>query len=441
MKVFRDSVRKIDIRHADKYKLSVWNTIIPYGRSVLCFNSLSGSLVMMSDDEYQPVSSVEEKLKLGVIVPETCDERKEWIERYTLAKKDDSFLDLTIAVSRNCQLRCVYCFEGAKVKHNITPEAVERIKSFVRSKIGSLKVLRVTWFGGEPLMHLPSICELSEFFIELCRSHGVRYISDITTNGVGLTAKTIHTLVHDCDVRRYMITIDGPKEIHDRRRIFPGGQGSFDIIWKNIIALSREDVGITIRVTIDKENVDGIRDLIDLVAENMDRNRVSMVFVRTHDFSFTPDDVRSTVFTNRQFAPVETDLILYAASKGIGEVPLPHHAPLGGCLREADIVIGTDGEVYRCLDTIGEKKWITGCISDMVKPQWYSEWLAWNPADGKCGSCRLLPLCSGGCPHNALFMDKKHGTDDQCPDWKYNYVEHIRLYVNRKLELNEYAEI
>lgn len=441
MKIFRNSIKGLEPCFSDSYKLSVWNITIPYGDSIICFNSLSGSLVLLEKTEYEVTSNIEEKLKLGIIVPEDSNEREEWNIKYQKAKRDDSLLDLTIVVSRNCQLRCSYCFEGVKENRSMTSDTIQKIKSYVASKAGRLKLLRVTWFGGEPLMHMASIQELSEYFQELCQMYGIKYIADITTNGVGLSLQVIQTLVDKCKVRRYIITIDGTKDVHDKRRYFPNGQGSFDIIWKNINALIQKDVRLTIRVTIDKENVDNVREFIDYISENITSDHIDLVFVRTHDYSFTPDEIKSSVFSSKQFASIETDLITYAVNKGIGYIPLPHHSPLGGCLREADIVIGTDGEVYRCLDTIGEHKWITGSISDVEKPQWYKEWLAWNPKDWKCKTCSLLPLCSGGCPHNALFTDKKHGTDEQCPDWKFNYKELIKLYVDKKLELNDYAEV
>ncbi len=441
MKIFRNSIRFFEPSFSDSYKMSIWNIIIPYGESIICFNSLRGSIALMPTNEYEAMTKIEEKLKLGIIVPDSCDERDEWYENYMKAKKDDSFLDLTIVVSRNCQLRCSYCFEGVKEKHNITQDTIQKIKQFISSKAGTLQSLRVTWFGGEPLMHMSSICELSKYFQEFCQMHGIKYTADITTNGVGLSPQVIHMLVDKCNIRRYIITIDGTKEVHDKRRCFPNGQGTFDIIWKNIKSLIIKDVRVTIRVTIDRENVDDVKKFIDFIADEKVSEHIDMAFVRTHDYSYTPDKIKESVFTSKQFAPIETDLIINAANKGLGKVPVPHHSPLGGCLREADIVVGTDGEVYRCLDTIGEHNWITGSISDVEKPQWYKEWLSWNPKDWECNTCKLLPLCSGGCPHNALFTEKKHGTDEQCPDWKYNYREHIKLYVNKKLELNDYAEI
>ena len=158
----------------------------------------------------------------------------------------------------------------------------------------------------------------------------------------------------------------------------------------------------------------------------------------------TPEDLTSKVFSEREFAPVELELIDYAHSLGLMNYRLPHKAPLGGCLRKGDITIGTDGEIYKCLDTIGEMKWVTGFIDRIdsePQPQWYKDYLNWTPDDSnQCRRCKLQPLCSGGCPHNAMFSDKMHGSVLQCPDWKLNYRNQVERYINEKTSNGRYIQ-
>ena len=119
----------------------------------------------------------------------------------------------------------------------------------------------------------------------------------------------------------------------------------------------------------------------------------------------------------------------YAHSLGIFRYRFPHAAPRGGCLRNGDLVVGPDGEIFKCLDTIGDTRRITGHLmqpSADAEPEWLVRWREWQPDNRpECRCCALQPLCNGGCPHNALFSDKKHGSDLPCPDWKANYKRQI----------------
>ena len=55
-----------------------------------------------------------------------------------------------------------------------------------------------------------------------------------------------------------------------------------------------------------------------------------------------------------------------------------------------------------------------------------TQYLNWDPfTKEKCVECKYLPVCSGGCPFNAL-SDKKF-QNENCIDYKYNLYEMLRL--------------
>lgn len=453
MKIIRNNVW----HHSDKMvsehiKWSFWNDKIPFGDKYICFNTYTGAIVVFNKEEYSECAnnhlsphSSSILAKLGIIVPEQIDEKHEWYEKYRHGKKNTSILDLTIILTLKCQFNCVYCFEGEKSNMVLKDKTCEDIKEFIKSRAGHFHTLHITWFGGEPLLEINRLKELSIFFLDFCRRHGVKYYADITTNGYALTPSKCNLLINECSVKRYIITIDGTTTIHDKRRPLKNGKGTFDVIWGNIATLIKTGADVTIRATIDKSNSDHIKDLIDLIANCEWSKRVNLAFVRTIDYLFTPKNIYNTIYTYDEFAKIEMKFIKYAHLRGILPYKTPRPCPLGGCLRKGDIVIGTEGEIYKCLDTIGEKEWIVGHItdeSDLPEVNWYQDWLSWEPSKSSdCKECKLIPLCNGGCPHNALFLSKKHGADNQCPDWKLNYRNQIQLYVEEKLLSNEYQEI
>lgn len=429
---------------------SHWNDVIPIGNSIICFNTHSGSVVVFSNNEYRyfkehPQNAPKVLQQICILVSASTDEKEEWKTQYLSSKQDYSFLDLTIVLTLQCQFDCVYCFEGEKSESILTQETSEAIKLFVEEHAEKIKVLHITWFGGEPLLGFERIQELSTFFIHFCKQHGIKYCADITTNGYALTKERCVTLIHELQIKRYIITVDGTADTHNKRRPLQNGKGTFNKIWNNINYLIENEADVTIRMTIDKNNVKDIKPLIDYIGKSLLAGKVGLTFVRTIDYSFTPENIRKTLYTKKEFASIEMELIRYANQKGLLRFQPPRPCPTGGCIRKGDIVIGTQGEIYKCLDTIGQKQWITAHISNVelsIKKDWYQQWLNWEPSKSvNCTNCKLQPLCNGGCPHNALFTDKKHGSQDQCPDWKHNYQEIIKEYVTEKISRNEYEEI
>ena len=72
---------------------------------------------------------------------------------------------------------------------------------------------------------------MSKKFIEICDKYGVRYQANIITNGYLLNKEIVKEL-EDIHVKHIQVTIDGPKDIHDKRRFLKGKQGTFDKIFK-----------------------------------------------------------------------------------------------------------------------------------------------------------------------------------------------------------------
>ena len=69
------------------------------------------------------------------------------------------FMHLTIAPTMDCNFRCHYCFQNNKRHSYMQPDVMEAIVKHVASQTG-LKRIRLTWFGGEPLMAVERIREL-----------------------------------------------------------------------------------------------------------------------------------------------------------------------------------------------------------------------------------------------------------------------------------------
>ena len=425
-------------------KWSFWNDLIPYNGKYICFNTRSGATLVLDKDELDVYSP--QLYDIGVLVDAECDELDKWSKDYCKGKNDNTILDMTIQLTQQCQFRCIYCFEGMdKGSRVLTDKASIDIRNYIERRASELKVLHITWFGGEPLLGLKRIRELSLFFLEICQRYGIKYYADMTTNGYTLTQLNSKILLDECQVKRFIITVDGIKNVHDTRRPLKNGKGTFDIIWKNIGNLLELEATVTIRVTIDKSNIDEIKPFIDFIAYSKYARKVHVIFTKTFAVDSTPENIRELIYTDNEFSIIEMDLIEYAHKVGLLDFRTPRPTPLGGCLRKGDLAIGTEGEIYKCNSTMGNPEWITGYLGDTAEteePEWYKAWLSWEPAKrSKCKLCKLQPLCNGGCPHNTLFSSKMHGTEIPCPDWIQNYKDKVIRFVEDAIMNNAYEEI
>ena len=66
-----------------------------------------------------------------------------------------------------------------------------------------------------------------------------------------------------------------------------------------------------------------------------------------------------------------------------------------------EIIIGPDGEIYKCWSDIGMKGRIVGNINQFITYTnqefiGYNNFMVWE--EEKCGGCKFLPICMGGCP-------------------------------------------
>lgn len=426
-----------------RLKWSIWNDIISItDNTIVVFNTLTQNAVLMEQNEYGQIENLSEEsimslYGIGILVATDIDENSKLEQRFIEGKKDMSYIDLTILLTHNCQFNCSYCFEGTKENVNLDDATADKIIHFLENYASECRKLRVTWFGGEPLMAYKQLKILSTKLIAFCRDNNIEYVADITTNGYALTSDYCKVLVYELNVRRYIITIDGPADIHNHRRPLRSGRPTFARIWNNINILVENNAWVTLRMTIDRENASHIPKLLDEIAQGKFAKRVGLSFCRTIDYNYTPHNIKNNLFSENEFADVEWNLIQYAHKLGLWHYSFPHAAPTGGCLRDGDIVIGATGEIYKCLDTVGDKRWQSGDIENFTtlsRPLWYENWLAWTPMQSStCRSCTLQPLCNGGCPHNALFQDKKHGTATQCPDWKANYQRQIKALVEESV--------
>ena len=138
---------------------------------------------------------------------------------------------ITDAMSFECNFSCVYCMQQNTFR-DVTPlSPKERALTWekIRHSLNAQNIV-LYLFGGEPFYNADYLGELLETAADM--SIPISSISAVT-NGSLANDKLIN-IIRKFGIRSLQITLDGPKIIHDMRRVSNDGASSFDTIMKNI---------------------------------------------------------------------------------------------------------------------------------------------------------------------------------------------------------------
>ena len=168
---------------------------------------------------------------------------------------DDRLVHLILMPTEACNFRCTYCYEEFKL-NRMQPRVVLGVKNFLALRAPDLRGLNLSWFGGEPLLALDIMEDILDHARALVRSHPlIRLVSDITTNAYTLSRNVFERLL-DRGVAQYQVSLDGPREWHDRKRVLAGGRGTFDRVWTNLLGMRdvSRDFRVIVRLHVDRDN-------------------------------------------------------------------------------------------------------------------------------------------------------------------------------------------
>jgi uncharacterized protein len=230
----------------------------------------------------------------------------------------DKLLELILLPTEKCNFRCVYCYESFKVGR-MKRSVIEGVKALLRHRAPNLTELKIEWFGGEPLVAKDIVLEISETAAELARQHPhLVYISAVTTNGYLLTPDLARSLVSS-GVKSYQISIDGPREFHDKTRLRADGAGTFDRLWSNLLALRETDLDfkINLRLHLTPENLEAMPAFVQTLVETFDDPRFALFFKEINHLG-GPNDGNIEVLRGRsQSVMAELQNIVRARSRFI----------------------------------------------------------------------------------------------------------------------------
>jgi len=199
---------------------------------------------------------------------------------------------ITLELTENCNLQCVYCGYGEFYTHKdranrkLKYENAVGIIDYVvkqwnstKSKLSNSK-LYIGFYGGEPLLRFDMIKKLVEYSgnKQLNRGNHIAYI--MTTNGLLLDRYIDFFVEHDVKIT---VSLDGNEE-HNRLRIFKNGKSSFKKVFENLQIIKKKypeyfNKKIKINAVLHSENK--VSDVTNFIKKSFDKIPVISALKKT----------------------------------------------------------------------------------------------------------------------------------------------------------------
>jgi len=377
-------------------------------------------------------SDLEYLLERGYIFDSAQDEESLLYEKLKKDDEEEYPYDFLLYPTFHCNFRCVYCFQkenprtSTMISKEYIDKAFEAMETINRKLKGESRPL-LYLFGGEPLLRGRRAEETVRYILSMAQNK--EYRVGIITNGSNVSS-------YSCMLKKYgvgliQVTLDGPKHIHDIRRIYANGKGTFDDIVEGIESIIESEIRILIRVNLDSQNIDYLPEFADFVLDSgWDKDKVVVfagpyrdLLCRSYEHQLPEHVMLKRVFSFYEENP-QTKIISLVGWPGVDyilqflqrkELPPPR---VSYCIANyGRFGFDAEGYVYACGNAAGNRKYAIGTFYPEF--QLYEDKMRmWRKrrfiAMSECQGCNIALLCGGGCTLQSFL--KHEGKKPFCPE-------------------------
>lgn len=332
------------------------------------------------------------------------------------SKKIVSHLKLNL--SSACNLDCAYCFKDPKARRFTDLPKVEKALDYMMSDCGSEADARSVGLNlsGEPLLDLTLLRDVKKIVLKKEKQYkkdiGFFYI----TNGTIGTPEAIKTVKKTRNDPYILISIDGPKEVHDKMRRTNDNSGSYDLIMDNLKIFKKKKFQLKSESVLTSHfpnPMDVALHLIDLGFE-----RINMKPIRQGaEGSFDMDSIEELKKGYAKYFELLTEellegnfFLLRVLTNDYGIKFLPRI--LFGVKMKLRCFWGIhnysmdeNGDYYPCDAVMGMEQFKVGSIEEGIDWEKFHKDLDCEKR-GECVSCWARHICGGTCHVNTIMSGK-----------------------------------
>lgn len=406
----------------------------------LVYSTAHSSVVLLPDDLLEAARSGtlpdEERdilARIGILTPDRSAEQERLRTIFAVPRRGVPF-SAVVVLNLDCNLACPYCYEDSfRGTHYMSAATAALLAETIRrDRIGTGQPVRLTFYGGEPLLSLDLIRAIAVPLREAANEQGVAFSCSLVTNGTLLNRACAEELVA-LGLSGAKITLDGPAELHNRSRPYVSGNGSYDAIVRNVRDV-HDIVPLQLGGNYTRDNYREFPHMLDdLLAQGIDPAHVGTVL-------FAPVIAKSgeraiTDFNSGCTCSYEPWLM--EAGVWLREETLKRGFPapkpkLSVCMVELEheLVINYEGSIYKCPAFMAYPELRIGSLTEGIADYRESHNMdLWKTEE--CLECAYLPICFGGCRQMTLL---RNGTIDEVDCRREYYDTVLERVIRQDLE-------
>ncbi|HAK45352.1 MAG TPA: radical SAM/SPASM domain-containing protein, partial [Spirochaeta sp.] len=353
----------------------------------------------------------EELIEKGYLtVPE--NEEKLFKTEYLdfLDSRDDDELQIFYVPTYACNFNCTYCYQEGYENEKPTDYApvIKAFFEYVDTEFAGRRKY-ITVFGGEPLLPDENTRKKIKLIVEEANRRNLSLA--FVTNAYSLDSYI--PLLKTASIREIQITLDGPADIHDKRRPLHSGTGTFREVVAGIDAALSAGLPVNLRAVMDRENMPALPELAAFAVEKgwTDNPLFKTQLGRNYELHYCQDNAnrlydRLSMYEDLYSLIKENPVVMdfhrpaYSISRFLfdnGEMPDPLFDSCPGC--KTEWAFDYSGHIFSCTATVGKPGESLGTFFPEVTLK-EDAVAAWQDRDvtsiPECRSCEMRLACGGG---------------------------------------------
>jgi uncharacterized protein len=388
----------------------------------LLFNSINQSLVEVNEGEFKEVCNYIDNPNNDVKT-HLINELEEIGLFSEEQEKEQQNCRIVITPTLSCNKNCDYCYHGGSQNYSIDnkniPMLIDYAINFIKEKRPNK--ISIIWHGGEPLLNIDQIVEVSNSIGNFARKNNIIIEESLLTNGILLIENL--QKIQKTSINEIQISIDCNTS-----------KKQFDEIKEFLSKFLGDNNQAFIKYNL---NNNDRKKVFEIIEEFKDLSKSKNLYFRLGYLE--PHGINNETekyLSYPDFIKFYWDLAVILREYNLGWNPELPEKIYSACVANDSnsLTIGSDLKTYRCNVTISKPEWqIFDILSnkDLGNSSASDLYFNYNALeDPKCGICSFVHNCLGGChvkrihnqQDNEFCIGTKLRLENQIVDYYLNEI-------------------
>jgi len=367
----------------------------------LLHNGATGEMIFLDEKEMRNISALpcvyaswmDELIEKHFIVKAELDDKKS-VDTLRMALRTigttKNITGYTILPTTCCNARCFYCYEHGIAHKTMNDTTADSLLEFMKAHRGS-EILRISWFGGEPLMGKPQIDRICKAL----KKENIPFQSSMISNGYLFNREIAEHACLDWNLKSIQITLDGTEKVYNEVKAYISPyENPFKKVLENIGFLLANGIRVRIRLNLGPHNIDDLNELVSQLVERFeDKTNLSVYsHVLFDDCGTKPMHFESEELTHllEEQNALNERIMQYAPPEFKKKLP---KLKVNRCMADnpSSIVVTPSGMLGKC-EHYAEEHYV-GSIQDGITDKKEVALFEEHEVFTECFQCPMYPSC------------------------------------------------